>query len=57
MTTTEFDSWLKKIDKLLIKEIGLERKDLPDQDFWVLYNEDISFQDVTRLIINDFNYL
>lgn len=37
-----FQEWLKEVDRVLIRNSGLSRNDLPDWDYWEAYECEIS---------------
>lgn len=34
-----FAKWMRKVDSLLVNEIGLESIDLPDIDWWEMFDQ------------------
>tara|TARA_B100000902_G_C27303213_1_gene913996 strand:+ start:1194 stop:1376 length:183 start_codon:yes stop_codon:yes gene_type:complete len=48
-----FKNWLKKVDDLVFNKLDLHLKDLPDEDFWVNYDNKMTCVEMADKIIKD----
>lgn len=39
---TEFESWLEAVDRMFIKITGLDRDSWPDQDYWNMFEGELT---------------
>ena len=39
---TEFESWLVAVDNMFIKITGLDRDTWPDQDYWSMFESELT---------------
>tara|TARA_B100001287_G_scaffold71663_1_gene59200 strand:- start:104 stop:298 length:195 start_codon:yes stop_codon:yes gene_type:complete len=54
MTKLSFDNWMKKVNDIVYKKIKLNLSDLPDEDFWVVWNKDKSPQFMANIVLKDY---
>jgi hypothetical protein len=49
----DFKSWVKKVDKRVYKKLKLHLSDLPDEDFWVNWNDGMKYKSMADIIVKD----
>ena len=49
--------WKKMVDDIVFVSIGYHLGDLPDEDFYVNYEENLDIYDMAKIVIDDFNVL
>ena len=52
-TKMEFDDWKQKVNDIIYKETSINCCDLPDEDYWMSWDNGISPQEISRTILND----
>ena len=54
----EFETWLKKVDDFVYNKLDLHLKDLPDEDFWVHWDNRVTYEVMAnKIITNQYNFL
>ena len=53
--STNFESWLQCIDDIVHATISLHLYDLPDEDFYTMYQDGKTSKFVATMIIDDFH--
>ena len=48
-----FKLWLKKVDSYVYKHLNMNLKDLPDEDFWVHWENNVTYTQMGNQIIKD----
>ena len=54
MTKLSFDNWMKKVNKIVFNKINLNLNDLPDEDFWVIWDSNKSPQFMANVVLKDY---
>ena len=49
----DFAKWVKKVDKIVYTNIKLHLQDLPDEDFWINWNNGMNYKLMANNIIKD----
>jgi len=49
----KFKTWLDKVDDYVYEILNLRLKDLPDEDFWVHWNNKVDYKIMAEIIIKD----
>lgn len=49
----KFKTWLKNVDDDVYKQIKLRLNDLPDEDFWIHWDNNVSSKEMAQIIIKD----
>lgn len=49
----DFKKWMKKVDKRVFKKLKLHLDDLPDEDFWNSWNNDMKYKRMADKILKD----
>ena len=53
-----FNIWLKNVDSLVFETLNLRLKDLPDEDFWVNWDNEVTCEEMAnKIITNQYNFL
>jgi hypothetical protein len=53
MTRTSFETWMEKVDEALEQIVGLSSLDLPDIDYYSLYESGVSPRRAARRAIKE----
>ena len=57
MKKKTFEMWKKMVVDIVFVSIGYHLGDLPDEDFYVNYEENLDIYDMAKIVIDDFNVL
>ncbi len=49
----KFKTWLKNVDVYVYENIKLRLHELPDEDFWIHWNNNVSSKEMAQIIIKD----
>ena len=54
----EFETWLKKVDEFVYNKLDLHLKDLPDEEFLVHWDNQVTYEVMSnKIITNQYNFL
>ena len=51
----DFNKWIKKIDEKVFKKLNLHLSDLPDENFWMNWNNGMKYKTMASKIVDDQN--
>jgi hypothetical protein len=51
----EFKIWLRNVEIIVNKKLKLKLCDLPDEDYWINWNNKLSYEKMADIIIKDQN--
>jgi len=54
MKKKTFEMWKKMVDDIVFVSIGYHLDDLPDEDFYVNYEENLDIYDMAKIVIDNF---
>jgi hypothetical protein len=49
----DFTKWMEKVDRYVYKNLNLHLSDLPDEDFWVNWDNNMEYKTMANMIIKD----
>lgn len=53
-TNELFKKWLKQVDSIVYKKIGLRLRDLPDEEFYYSWMDGMKSHEMAEKIVSDF---
>ena len=55
-STMTFKKWLSQVDKLILIKTFINRDDLPDENYWIHWDEGLSVGEMVDMIMANNNY-
>jgi len=53
----EFNNWKNEINDIIYNSMNLNLTDLPDEDYYIMWEDKMCPKEVAKIIINDYNKL
>lgn len=53
MNDIQYKDWLKKIDDIVFSKIKMHIDDLPDKNYYMLYEDSYDYNAIANMVINN----